>query len=188
MDFISGELYHIYNRGNNADKIFLHDRNYLFFENKIEKELLPYCDVLAYCLMPNHYHLLVEVKDVEMMKAMHPLSRKIGTLQSSYSQAINKQDGRVGSLFQQRAKSKNVEDYGLICFHYIHQNPVRAKLVLKMSDWKHSSYLDYAGNRESGIVNKRKAYQLLEISDNHERFCKESLEMVITDTHTKSIC
>ncbi|MDD4236020.1 MAG: hypothetical protein PHF99_08405, partial [Bacteroidales bacterium] len=56
-----GYIYHIYNQGNNRRRIFLIRENYLFFLKKIETYILPYADILAYCLMPNHFHLMVYV-------------------------------------------------------------------------------------------------------------------------------
>ena len=65
MQFEKNHLYHIYNRGNNSQKIFFNRDNYLFFTNKIKKHILSYADILAYCLMPNHFHLIVHVNKLE---------------------------------------------------------------------------------------------------------------------------
>ena len=62
MIFQEGHLYHIYNQGNNRGRIFFMRDNYLFFLKKITQHILPYADVLAWCLMPNHFHLMVYVK------------------------------------------------------------------------------------------------------------------------------
>ena len=87
---------------------------------------------------------------------------------SSYTRAINKQERRVGSLFQQKTKMKpidnlhnkqcnkssaNYEDYLFTCFHYIHQNPVKAGLVKCMEDYQMSSFRDYAGIQTNSICN-----------------------------------
>jgi putative transposase len=66
MHFENGHLYHIYNQGNNKQKIFFDRDNYVFFLRKIRTHMLPYCDVLAYCLMPNHFHLMVSVNEVQL--------------------------------------------------------------------------------------------------------------------------
>ncbi|MBA4410464.1 MAG: hypothetical protein C0397_13705 [Odoribacter sp.] len=66
MQFDSGHLYHIYNQGNNRQKIFLDRENYLFFLRKIHKHVIPFADILAWCLMPNHFHLMVHVNQVEI--------------------------------------------------------------------------------------------------------------------------
>ena len=66
MDFASGHIYHVYNRGNNSQTIFYTRENYLFFLEKLRKYILPHADVLAWCLMPNHFHLMILVKQVEV--------------------------------------------------------------------------------------------------------------------------
>jgi putative transposase len=66
MLFEEGHLYHIYNQGNNRQKIFFSRENYLFFLRKIREYMLPHADVLAWCLMPNHFHLMVYVRTVEI--------------------------------------------------------------------------------------------------------------------------
>ncbi len=63
MYFESTCIYHIYNQGNNWQAIFFNRENYLFFIRKIRIHILPFADILAWCLMPNHFHLMVEVKD-----------------------------------------------------------------------------------------------------------------------------
>ena len=141
------------------------------------------CSVIAYCLMPNHYHLLVYVSDkneaLTLIQNQQSLVRKIGTVQSSYSQGINKQQKRTGSLFQQKSKSKVLEtnDYARTCIHYIHQNPMRAGLVIKMEEWKYSSFNAYHKNIE-GICNLKLARELIDITEESERFYKESYEMI----------
>ncbi len=74
MIFEKGHLYHIYNQGNNKQKIFLNRENYLFFLKKINTYILPYADVLAWCLMPNHFHLMVLVKNTHGVTPSHPVS------------------------------------------------------------------------------------------------------------------
>jgi len=86
--FLSGLYYHIYNRGNNRQCIFFHPENYLYFLRGIKKYVCPLATVVAYCLMPTHYHLLLRIKSALMR------------LSVSYTKAINKRFERVGSLFQ----------------------------------------------------------------------------------------
>lgn len=164
MSFIPGEIYHVYNRGNNKEVIFKEDENYHFFLRKMEKQLKDCCSILAYALLPNHYHFLIYIppgtgnsSELKML----PISRKLGTLQSSYTQAFNKRFDRSGALFQQRLKKKLATDYADICFHYIHQNPVKAGLVRGLADWPYSSFKDFIRPTSKGITNREKAYQLL---------------------------
>lgn len=69
MHFEATGIYHVYNQGNNRQAIFFNRENYLFFTHKIRQHILPYADVLAWCLMPNHFHLMVEVKDTGIDRA-----------------------------------------------------------------------------------------------------------------------
>ena len=171
MTFIENEIYHIYNRGNNRVPIFYSHENYLFFLEKIRKYILPHCDILCYCLMPNHFHLLVSTDNRTTMTKknglddVNVLSEGFRFLLSSYAQAINKQNGSIGSLFQQNTKAKELirQVDGLIAFHYIHQNPLKALLCKKIEDWKYSSFQDYIGLRNGTICNKKLAYSLLDI-------------------------
>ncbi|MFV0590579.1 MAG: transposase [Draconibacterium sp.] len=64
MQFEKDHIFHIYNQGNNRQKLFFERENYLFFLRKIKTYILPYADILAWCLMPNHFHLMVLVNEV----------------------------------------------------------------------------------------------------------------------------
>ena len=173
MYFQSDHLYHIYNQGNNRQKIFFSENNYLYFLRKLKNYLLPYGDLLAWCLMPNHFHLLVFVHSCQLKRPngkSRTLNDSIGIMLRSYTRAINKEAIRSGSLFREETKAvcltkpqdiKNtwyskgiikeviVENpeigYPNICFNYILQNPVRAGLVHSASAWKYSSLSEYMG-------------------------------------------
>ena len=113
MRFIQNEYYHVYNRGNNKQKIFFSDANYIFFTQKIRAQLLPVSKIISYCLMPNHFHFIIMATDKSIEerasfggKPMQEFSYRLGILLSSYSQAINKQNKTTGSLFQQKTKAK----------------------------------------------------------------------------------
>jgi len=186
MQFFQNELYHIYNRGNNKQRIFFKDDNYLFFLKKVRYYIFPHCDILAYCLMPNHFHFYIYAdKRTILTKKIagierNVLSEAIRNLLSSYTQAINKQNGTTGSLFQQNTKSKSIvtgsNQYDLLCFHYIHQNPMKAKLVKKMEDWHYSSFRDYNELRKGTLCNKELAIQLLDI--NIKNFYEDSYKSI----------
>ena len=165
---LENHIYHVYNRGNNRQPIFFSRENYLFFLKKIRNHLLPVCDILAYCLMPNHFHFLIKADTRTVAQvarsnrdiAITAFSKGVRTLLSSYTQAIQKQENMSGSLFQQKTKYKQVssewkwEDYTLVCFRYILQNPVTAGIATHPADWEFSSYRDLAGLREGNLCNK----------------------------------
>ncbi|MBZ0244128.1 MAG: transposase, partial [Bacteroidales bacterium] len=128
MIFEKDHLYHIYNQGNNRQPIFFERDNYLFFLEKVKNHILPYADILAWCFMPNHFHLMVCVNEEELpvrqddnqdttniatlhSHALTPPSKtrsfqqSIGLMLASYTRAINNRNNRSGSLFRQKTKS-----------------------------------------------------------------------------------
>lgn len=129
--------------------------------------------------MPNHFHFLIysderTIEPVSMPQAVERVeqpktkfSEAWRTALSSYTQAINRQERRTGSLFTQNTKNKQVSDewmsldYRHCCFSYIHQNPVSSNLVKKPEDWEFSSYRDYVGIRNGTLCNKTLTYQLM---------------------------
>ena len=142
--------YHLYNRGNNFDDIFFEEKNYYFFIKRITDYFEDKIDIIAYTLMPNHYHFIIKPTiDDFLEKAMQKFS-------TSYTKAINNSHSRVGHLFQGRYKIKLVPEnnYLLHLSRYIHLNPVRANLVKRAEDWKFSSYQDYVGLRNSTFLHQ----------------------------------
>ncbi len=190
MKIVAGEVYHIYNQGNNQETIFYHDEDYLEFLNLFRKFVYAHCTVLAYCLMPNHFHFLIDATEASAkLKRIGnidscELSNGFRLLQSSYAQHINNKYERTGSLFRQKAKAKSTaagnEQYRFIAFNYIHQNPIIAGLVAKMEDWKYSSFADYAGLRNGTLCNKLQAEQLIGFDKNN--FIKESYQSINPET------
>lgn len=169
MHLIADEFYHIYNRGNNKQPIFFKDENYLFFLKKMREQLMPFSDIIAYCLMPNHFHLLIRANEQSIKerksfggKPMQEFAYRIGIMLSSYSQAINKQNKTSGSLFQQKTKAKLLTEsiegrkvsYFEDCFFYIHHNPLAAGLVKQLIDWHYSSFPDYCERRNGTLCRK----------------------------------
>jgi putative transposase len=174
MRFETGALYHIYNRGNNKQPIFPQVKNYDFFVKKIIELITPCCDILAYCLMPNHFHFLIHAnaKSVELVRStnIQLLSRRLGTLQSSYTRAINIQENSTGTLFQQKYKAIILSnEHAENCFHYIHNNPINANLTVLPEIWPYSSYHEYLNDTDN-VCNKPLAVALLQIPANTTEF------------------
>src|SRR6266540_3209886 len=171
MEFCKKELYHIYNRGNHKQRIFFNNDNYIYFLKKIRKFIKPHCEILNYCLMPNHFHLLIYADERTVMnkrigtQEKNVLSEGVRNLLHTYTKGINQQNNLCGSLFQQNTKAKNVSDfnYKRICFHYIHQNPLKAKLVSKMEDWRFSSFPDFIGTRNGTLCNIKLAFKIFDM-------------------------
>lgn len=130
MNFEKGYFYHIYNRGNNSQKVFFNSENYLFFLEKIKKQISPFVSVVCWCLMPNHFHLVVYVHRNSLKKSelagnnqlitssSHlpasdsetTLNYAIGVLLRSYARAIQRQENIKGSLFQQHTQCTALTD------------------------------------------------------------------------------
>ncbi len=176
MQFEKSKYYHLYNRSNNNELVFLTEQNYPFFLKKFKKHLHPHCTVIAYCLMPTHFHFLIRV-ETERSEA---LSKGVAVLLRSYAYAINLKYSRHGNLFQQNTKAKPVdnESYLLTLISYIHQNPLRAKLVNNISDWKYSSYLDLIGKRNGTLPDKNFLKQYFKTPMEFESYSREIVQSI----------
>jgi len=206
MNIEKGYIYHIYNQGNNHRKIFFNEKNYLFFLEKMKTYITPYADILAWCLMPNHFHFMVYVNETAItdLSDTMTLSHRITTARHritqggrtfnnslaimlrSYTRAINKQENFTGSLFKAHTQAINLskpegitpawfmrfgvtmpnvaigeKEYPNVCYRYILENPVKAKLVEQATDWHFSSARDVAGLRNGKLINKEKIKELI---------------------------
>jgi putative transposase len=149
VPLVSGGYYHVYNRGNNYQPIFFDRENRRFFLAQLRRYVAgPCAELLAYVLMPNHYHLLLKMIGETFSSGMQKFA-------ISYTKAINKRYGRVGALFQGAYQAILVEDdaHLLHLARYIHLNPVRAGLAKKPEDWEFSSYRETIGLRPGTLPN-----------------------------------
>ncbi|SKB46108.1 REP element-mobilizing transposase RayT [Salegentibacter holothuriorum] len=136
---IADRYYHIYNRGNNKQSIFFEEKNYDYFISLIVKYLIPVANIYSYCLIKNHFHILIKTKtDIPNLK----ISKALSNLFNAYAKAINKAYSRSGSLFQDRFKRKIIEneEYLETLIIYIHLNPRNHKLIEDFRAYRHSSY------------------------------------------------
>ena len=193
-------IYHVYNQSINYELLFRERSNYLMFLQKVRKHIKPLADILCYCLMPDHFHLMLKPnatgclpsncgrflrkdEDGTEQKFQQRLSHAFKIVLSSYTNAINKAYKRRGSLFRSKTKAKpgycafypdvaDLDDlapytrfipYLHTCYHYIHDNPVKARLVTDPLEWEFSSALDYAGWRDSEVCNFAATEKLLGI-------------------------
>ena len=157
-----GHYYHIYNRGNNRENIFIEERNYQHFLRLYVKYLEPVTETFAYCLMPNHFHLLVRVKterpDLDNPANLTPLTtsdvmQQFANFFNAYAKAINKAYGRTGALFQKKFGRRLVttDRYFTTLVHYIHQNPQKHGFVAHFREWPHSSYNALLGDQPTRL-------------------------------------
>ena len=165
VNLVSGEYYHIYNRGNSKQKIFYDNEDYFRFMSllyacnstnnfragTLAKDESPYdferakqiVSIGSYCIMPNHFHILITQKEEK------GISKFMQKLSTAYSMYYNKKYKRTGGLFEGKFKSEHLNNdrYLKYLFSYIHLNPI--KLIQK--DWK-----------EIGIKNKKEAFEYLQ--------------------------
>ncbi len=182
--------YHIYNRANGNDKLFINKENYFIFLKKYIEFISPICDTFSYCLMPNHFHFLVKIKSEEILRPIYNpnllflkpkdinssndsdlkkfLSKKFSNLFSSYTQYFNLKNERKGSLFMKNFKRKKVNNsnYLFKLIHYIHFNPVEAGITNNPYDYEYSSLSKLISN-ETSILNRK---EVISWFDNLENF------------------
>jgi len=173
MNFESEFIFHVYARANSEkDQLFIEHENYVFFLKKYKKYIIPVFDTLGYCLIPNHYHLLLRVKDKETifshqkkkrykyykdeLRINEFLQQQFANFHISYAKAFNNQYGRRGSLFQPKPKAKVIKDINSVIrvCRYIHRNPIKHGLVNDLQKWQYSSYLEYLTEGKGVIFNK----------------------------------
>jgi REP element-mobilizing transposase RayT len=169
MNFERGRYYHVYNRGNNYQTIFFERESYLYFLRLVRRYLVDEnISILAYCLMPNHYHFLVQCNGDNLSEAMQLLSL-------TYTKSINKRFNRVGSLFQGRFKAVLVDsdDYLVHLVRYIHLNPVKADLVKSASEWEFSSFSEYADIRSGSLPSMELVRSMIDSDQEYRSFLTE---------------
>lgn len=156
----SSGIYHIILRGINRQSIFEDDTDRLkLIEDLAKYKEISQCRIFAYCLMDNHIHLLLQ-------ETKESISMMIQRVSSSYVIWYNRRHERCGHLFQERFKSEAIESdsYFLTVLRYIHQNPIKAKIVSDVAAYKWSSYSEYISREQ--IIDKEYALNML--ADTHD--------------------
>lgn len=160
-----GRFYHIYNRGNNRENLFLSARHYRYFLKLYGEHIQPVAETFAYCLLPNHFHFALRTRTAEeqeayydeqvrikqesgllyknepLFKLRHP-SRALNNFFIAYARAFNNETGRTGALFESPFERKLVDNhhYLLTLITYIHHNPQAHGFVDDLGDWPWTSY------------------------------------------------
>lgn len=152
--------YHVYNRAHGKEKLFIEDMNYHYFLKKFKEYIHPIAEVYSYCLMPNHFHVLLKIKSEEELNAYFeiaweeksnrsksfPIDKKVtqqfSNFFNAYTKAFNKVYSRLGGLFISNYRRIKIDsDRQFInTVKYIHLNPVHARISNKPEQWVHSSY------------------------------------------------
>jgi len=185
----AGHTYHIWTHANGSENLFRSEENYNYFLKKYLYHVHPVVETFAYCLMPNHLHLMVRVKDdKEILQFVRKkkerlnlqgledlgglgkvVSQQFSNLFNSYTKSYNKKYNRKGSLFIPNFKRRLIDsdDYFVRLIAYIHNNPVHHGFVTKSNDWRYSSWHAYLMNTSTNI-NKKEATKWFGSTDNFE--------------------
>ncbi|MBI1803555.1 MAG: transposase [Ignavibacteriae bacterium] len=151
IQFTAGQYYHLYNRGCNRELIFKEDTNYRFLLRLIKTHVKSFgVSVIAYCLMPNHYHFLLR------QEGDRSLNKFMQRVFNSYTKAFNKKYHRSGTLFEERFRAKLIKNHADLIHlcRYIHRNPLDAGIVRSLEDWEYSNYLEWVGKRRGTLVDQ----------------------------------
>lgn len=164
-----GNTYHLFSRANGNEKLFLNSNNYAFFLQRLEKHTSPIADMLAYNLLPNHFHLMMQIKTMEAVEQHFKevkkgkvftnemvsefLMERFSNCLNSYTKAFNKMYNRKGALFMDYLRRLDIqsEDQFRQTVFYIHKNAVHHGLVKQISDWPYSSFHYILQNRPDNL-------------------------------------
>ena len=166
----NGKYYHIYNRGINSDVLFRDSDNYIYFLKLYDTHIDPIAETFAWCLMKNHFHFLIRVKEIEEIKTVIKIqpSQSFSNLFNAYTKAFNKKYNRHGALFERpfRRKWVNYDNYFQNLIVYIHNNPVHHNICEHPLEYAWSSYLSCISDKPT----KLKRQEVIEIFDDVENF------------------
>ena len=169
--FAPGILYHVIVRGNQRQKTFAKDGDYQVYLEKLAQYRQRYgVTIYAYCLMPNHVHLLLECSG-------SPLGKFMQGLQQSYTQYYNRTYHKVGHLFQGRYQAIlcQKDAYLLELVRYIHLNPARSKLVASAGKYPYSGAQAYRSGKPTVIVDPRPVLKVIGGISGYRKFVQEGL-------------
>lgn len=183
IPLISNQIYHIFNRAIGDEKLFKEERNYGFFLQKYKQHILPVADTFSFCLLPNHFHFLIRIKDEGKISNHYLNSKKkelrfellsdfimerFGNLFNSYAKSYNKEYKKKGKLFldtMKRVEIQNEAQFGSEIF-YVHKNPVHHNYCEKIEDWKWSSYHSLLSESDTLLLRR----DVIEWFGSRERF------------------
>ncbi len=154
-----GSYYHIYNRGINSDILFKEKANYEHFLKLFDLHITPIAETYAWCLMKNHFHFLVRIKEVHEITTAKKIlpSQSFSNLCNAYTKAFNKHYNRHGSLFERAFKRKeiNFDIYLQNTIVYIHNNPIHHKICEHPLEYTWSSYISCLSNQTTKLQRKK---------------------------------
>ena len=170
--YLQGHYYHIYNRGTSKMRIFREADNYTFVLKRIKRYRNEFDSaVIAYCLLPNHYHFSVR-QDGEQPAGLLPQR-----VFNSYSKAYNKRYDHSGTLFEGPYKVIEVaaESHLRHLCRYIHANPVKHGLVHNLEEWPYSNYLEWIDRRQGTLYDHVFVKEMFGESTEYGEFVRDYL-------------
>lgn len=194
IPFVDGQIYHIYNRGVEKKNIFQNSRDFQrflkslqyyqlqgpkpsfskFFQPTLFKVDLSekIVEILAYCLMPNHFHLLVR------QNAKGGITEFMSKLLNSYTKYFNTKHKRVGPLLQGQFKAVLIEsdEQFIHVSRYIHLNPITSFLVKNLEAYKWSSYPEYIDPKRIGVCSKEETLGFFKSPEDYKQFVLDQID------------
>ncbi len=182
-----GKFYHVWNRGNNRENLFYTPANYEYFLRMYADYLEPVAETYSFCLLPNHFHLLIRTRSTIVVSPMgettkkisNPVSQAFQRFFTAYSQAINIQQHRTGSLFQKPFKRLEITSTQQLAnlVQYIHTNPQKHGIIDDFRQCPWSSYDRIIRNRPS----KLKKEEVLQWFGNPENYLNYHARIIDLD-------
>ena len=166
IPLMPGKAYHLFNRAIGNEKLFRTRENYFYFLQKYALHTKEICDTYCYCLLPNHFHLMIRIKQEQCLIQHYNLVKnknieiyndvliadfimeRFSNWLNGYTKAINKVYKRKGALFMDYTRRKEIEDdksFGNT-IRYIHKNPEHHSIVSDFEQWEYSSYHSILSN------------------------------------------
>ncbi len=177
------KFYHIWNRGNNRENLFYSPHNYEYFIRLYAEYLDPVVETYAFCLLPNHFHLLIRTKSLPVSPAgetgkNNPVSFAFQRFFTAYSQAINIQERRTGSLFQKPFKRLEIISARHLAnlVHYIHTNPQKHRIIEDFRQYPWSSYERIIRDRPSKLK-KEEVLQWFKDKGNYVNYHARTIDL-----------
>ncbi len=170
--FLADHYYHVFNRAVGNEKMFCESGNYNYFLEKMKQHLLPVADIFCYSFLPNHFHLFVRVKPINIIEEKFQyskikeqqqkydinrslfISEQFGNWCNGYTKAFNKKYDRKGKLFIDNLNRRLIDSaaYYSKIVHYIHANAAQHKLCTDVKSWPYSSYAPIINHTQKWLI------------------------------------
>lgn len=180
--FESGRFYHVYNRTIDKKKMFVDEGNYVYFLKKFSFYLNELIEVYAYCLLDNHFHFLIRIKENTALDLPEIVSKQFRLLFQSYALAFNKQRNRIGTLFQTPFKRALVveQEHLFHLIYYIHHNPKKHQLTHDFRIWRWSSFTSLLTEKPT-LLKRKEVIKLFGSLEEFKNFHFRELDNFVFD-------